>query len=84
MVELVIHTDVFWAALRSESGASPELLRRVLQGRYRAQFGTTLWVEYEALLDRDVWTNETTPAEREAVLAALARCGRWVTTYYGW
>ena len=84
MIDLVLDTNVLVAALRSEGGASREVLRRALQGRYRPQFGTTLWLEYEALLGRDVWTNETTSAEREAVLAALARCGRWVTTYYGW
>mgnify|MGYP006437591373 CR=1 FL=1 len=84
MVELVVDTNIFVAALRSEGGASREVLRRVLRGQYRPVFGTTLWLEYEALLDRDVWTEETTAAEREAVLGALARCGRWVTTYYGW
>lgn len=84
MIDLVLDTNVFVAALRSEGGASREVLRRILQGRYRPLFGTTLWLEYEALLGRDVWTEETAPTEREAVLAALARCGRWVTTYFGW
>jgi len=80
----VLDTNVLVSALRSEGGASREVLRRVLQGQYRPLFGTTLWLEYESMLGRDVWTDETTPEEREVVLAALAYRGRWVTTYYGW
>jgi len=84
MVDIVLDTNVLVAGLRSDGGASREVLRRALQGRYRPLFGTTLWLEYEMLLGRDVWTEETTAKEREAVLAALARRGRWLTTYYGW
>lgn len=80
----MLDTNVLVSALRSEGGASREVLRRVLQGQYRPLFGTTLWLEYESMLGRDVWTDETTPEEREVVLAALAYRGRWVTTYYGW
>ncbi len=35
-------------------------------------------------MQRPVWGDETTPAERADVLAALARRGRWVTIYFGW
>lgn len=80
----MLDTNVLVSALRSEGGASREVLRCVLQGQYRPLFGTTLWLEYESMLGRDVWTDETTPEEREVVLAALAYRGRWVTTYYGW
>jgi len=31
-----------------------------------------------------VWGNATTAEERQSVLEALARQGRWVTVYYGW
>jgi len=31
-----------------------------------------------------VWGDATTADERQSVLAALARRGRWVTVYYGW
>ena len=47
-------------------------------------FGNALWLEYEDLLGRDVWTPATAAAERVQVLAALARAGRWVTVHYGW
>jgi predicted nucleic acid-binding protein len=47
-------------------------------------FSNTLWLEYEDLLSRPVWTNETTADDRRAVLAALAAAGQWVKIYYGW
>lgn len=84
MFEIVLDTNVFVSALRSDGGASREVVRRCLQGRYRPLFGNALWLEYEDVLGRDLWTVATTPAERRQVLAALARAGRWVTVYYGW
>jgi predicted nucleic acid-binding protein len=41
-------------------------------------------MEYQDLLGRPVWGDGTTADERQDVLAALARRGRWVTVYYGW
>ena len=41
-------------------------------------------MEYQDLLSRPVWRDATTADERQGVLAALARQGRWVTVYYGW
>lgn len=84
MIPIVIDTNVFVAGLRSDGGASREVLRRALQGRYLPLFGNALWLEYEDLLGRPVWTEATTPYERQQVLAALAKVGRWVTIYYGW
>lgn len=45
MIDLVLDTNVFVAALRSGGGASREVLRRALQGRYRPVFGNALWLE---------------------------------------
>ena len=85
MLELVIDTSVFVAALRSEGGAAREVLRKALLGIYRPLFGNALWLEYEDLLGRtDVWTSATTHAERLQVMAALAARGRWVAVHYGW
>ena len=84
MIPLVIDTNVFVAALRSEGGASREILRKALQAHYVPLFGNALWLEYEDLLGRPVWTDATTPDERQQVLAALAKVGRWVTIHYGW
>lgn len=84
MIPAVIDTDVFVAGLRSDGGASRAVLRCALQGRIEPLFGNALWLEYEDLLGRPVWTDATTSNERRQVLAALARVGRWVNIYYGW
>lgn len=84
MVSVVIDTNVFVAALRSGGGASRQVLRRALDGAYRPLFSNALWLEYEDLLARPVWTDETSPEDRVQVLAALAAAGRWVKIYYGW
>jgi len=84
MVSVVVDTNVFVAALRSEGGASRAVLRHCLTGRWQPLFGNALWNEYESLLDRDVWSEVTTDQERRIVLAALAGSGRWVRIFYGW
>ena len=81
MVRLVVDTNVFVAALRSEGGASREVLRRALSGRYTPLFGNALWSEYDDVLGRPLWTPA---AERRIVAAALAHQGQWVSVYYGW
>jgi predicted nucleic acid-binding protein len=55
-----------------------------LQGRYQPIFSNALWLEYEDLLGRDVWTHETTADEHRQVLAALAAASRWIKIFYGW
>jgi predicted nucleic acid-binding protein len=80
----VLPLVVLVAALRSGGGASRQILRRALEGRYRPIFSNALWLEYEDLLGRPVWTDETTDAERRQVVASLAASGQWIKIYYGW
>ena len=84
VIDIVLDTSVFIAALRSEGGAAREVLRRCLQGRYRPLFGNALWLEYEDVLGRKILNAKANHAEREVLLAALARAGHWVQVYYGW
>ncbi len=84
VIPVVIDTNVFVAAMRSEEGASRQVLRAALQRRFQPLFGNALWLEYEDVLGRDIWTESTTAEERRVVLAALAQVGRWVTIYFGW
>ncbi len=84
VVPVVIDTNVFVAALRSAGGASRQVLRRALEGNFQPLFGNALWLEYNDLLGRPVWGDATTLTERQRVLAALARRGRWVSVYFGW
>jgi putative PIN family toxin of toxin-antitoxin system len=84
LVAIVVDTNVFVAALRSGGGPSREVIRRSLRGHYQPIFSNALWLEYEDLLGRDVWTQETTDDERRQVLAALAAASRWIKIFYGW
>jgi len=84
MISVLIDTNVFVAGLRSDGGASRAVLRDALQGKIEPLFGNALWLEYEDLLGRPVWTDATTSKERRQVLAALVGVGRWVNIYYGW
>ena len=68
MIEIVIDTNVFVSALRSDGGAARQVLRKALQGHYRPVFGNALWLEYEDLLGRDVWTPATAAAECDGAI----------------
>ncbi len=81
---VVIDTNVFVAGLRSGGGASREIIRLALTGKIQPIFGNALWLEYEDLLGRDIWTDATSDGERRQVLSALIKVGQWVTVYYGW
>ncbi|PPQ39774.1 PIN domain-containing protein [Rhodopila globiformis] len=83
-IPAVIDTSVFVSALRSGGGASRQIVRRSLAGVYRPLFFNALWLEYEALLGRPVWTPETAPTERRAMLTALAAAGEWITIWFAW
>lgn len=84
MIPIVLDTNVFVSAMRSDGGAAREVVRRILLGKYLPLFGNALWLEYEDLMGRAVWTDATTYQERLQVLSALARRAKWVTMYYGW
>jgi putative PIN family toxin of toxin-antitoxin system len=87
MYTIVIDTNVFVSALRgkdSASGASRAVLRAAIEGRCLPLFGNALWLEYEDLLGRPIWSDATSHNERLAVAKALAAAGRWVSIYYGW
>jgi putative PIN family toxin of toxin-antitoxin system len=84
MIPVVIDTNIFVSALRSDGGASREVLRRALRGIYQPLFSNALWLEYEDLLGRAVWSDATTAGERREILATLAAAGRWVRIYYLW
>jgi putative PIN family toxin of toxin-antitoxin system len=84
MIPVVIDTNVFVSGLRSGGGASWQVLRQALTGTYRPLFSNALWLEYEDLLARPVWTAGTTADKRRQLLAALAGAGQRVKIYYGW
>ncbi|HIJ61387.1 MAG TPA: putative toxin-antitoxin system toxin component, PIN family [Rhodospirillaceae bacterium] len=52
MFRLVVDTDVMVAALESATGASRQVLLRILRGEAQALLSTALMLEYEAVLTR--------------------------------
>lgn len=73
-MRLVLDTNVIVAAFRSRHGASNLLLRFADQGLITPLCSTALFLEYEAVLSRDVVREATghTLADVGAVMAALA------------
>jgi len=88
MIQLVIDTDVFVAALLSRNGSSVarEVIRRCLRGHYQPLFGVTLFAEYEALLSRDnLFSNcQLGHKERETIFSALLHQAGWIEIYFAW
>ena len=85
-MRVVLDTNIVLAALRSRSGASAELLRRIRRGQARMLASVPLFVEYEDVLMR--------PEHREAaglsapevgsLLDALAALVEPVETFFLW
>lgn len=88
MIELVIDTNVFVTALKSvrEGSVARQVIRCCLSGGYRPLFGVALFNEFNDVIKRDDLFGDSAAlaGERDTVLAALAKVGRWVEVYYGW
>ena len=84
MVALVIDTSVLIAAFISERGASREVLRRCLQGRYLPLIGEALYQEAEDVLHRREIIDRCslTESERGELLDAYLSVCRWITPYF--
>ena len=85
-MRIVVDTNVFVAAVSSPDGASREILRRCLLGRYEPLMAQALIAEYESLLARSgpFVGSPTTEDERRALWGALASRCQWVRIYYLW
>ena len=78
-MEIVQDTNVFVAALRSQEGASAEVLDRCLAHDDQAVMGDALFAEYEQLVQREsLWRGvPVTTAEREALLDDFCAAAIW-------
>ena len=85
-VEIVQDTNVFVGALRSQEGASAEVLDRCLAGQDQAVMGTALFAEYEELIHRaSLWrSGRVTLAEREMLLDDFCAAAVWHSIYFRW
>ena len=78
MIRAVMDTNVLVAALRSQRGASFELLRLWRQQQWIMVLSTTVAVEYEEILRREAAAFSLTLQELENLLNALCVLGeRW-------
>jgi putative PIN family toxin of toxin-antitoxin system len=83
---LVVDTNVIVSAMISSGGAAREVLRRCIRGQYEPVLGTTLFLEYEDLLERGVVQQRSpiSEADRRIVIEAFVGACRWVRVYLAW
>ena len=82
----MVDTNVFVAATTSARGASREVLRRCLLGRYDPLMSQALFAEYESVLARPglFQRSPVSNEERHALWAAIISRCLWVRVYYLW
>ncbi len=85
-LRIVLDTDVLVAALRSDRGASRQVLLAALEPKIVVLASVPLILEYEAVLTRREQLEMTglTVAETNAVLDALAAVVETVTFHFLW
>lgn len=85
-MNLIVDTNVFVAALKSESGASREVLRRCLLRRYQPCMSLALFAEYCDLMGRESLLDKCplSVGERTEVFNALMSVSRMIEIFYLW
>jgi len=85
-MRIVLDTNVLVAALRSDAGASRQLLERALDQRYVLLLSVPLMIEYEDVLMRPEHLNVSNLSAKEVgvILDALAAVGEAVRLSFLW
>ncbi len=85
-MRIVLDTNVLVAALRSDAGASRQLLERALDQRYVPLLSVPLMIEYEDVLMRPEHLNASNQSAKEMgkILDALAAVGEAVRLSFLW
>ena len=85
-MRIVLDTNVLVAALRSDAGASRQLLERALDQRYVLLLSVPLMIEYEAVLVRPEHLKVSNLSAKEIgmILDALAAVGEAVRLSFLW
>jgi putative PIN family toxin of toxin-antitoxin system len=83
---MILDTDVIVAAIRSTSGASAEIIRRVLRREMPIEMSVALVLEYEAVATRAEHSQAGGLAAREAInlIDALAAVADPVDIHFRW
>lgn len=85
-MSFILDTNIIVAGLRSPSGASAELLRKVLRDEIKPCVSVPLFLEYESVLLRETQLQATglTPAQIIQFLDTLAGKMQPVEIFYLW
>lgn len=83
---MILDTDVIVAALRSSTGASAEIVRRVLQGDLLIEVSVAMVLEYEAVSTRreHLRAGDLSAAEALIVIDALAAVALPIDIHFRW
>lgn len=86
MIRIVLDTNILVAGLSSRSGASNQLLSRVLDEKARLVASPVLWLEYESVLKRPemLARHRLSPTDVDLVLDTLAALVDPVVRHYLW
>jgi putative PIN family toxin of toxin-antitoxin system len=85
-VKIVVDTNVFIGAIISSQGLNRELIRRCLLGEYQPIMSNALYVEYEAVINRQEIIEKCQLGQSvvEELLDGFLSVSKWVTIYYQW
>ena len=83
---MLLDTDVIVAAIRSSTGASAEIVRRVLQGGLIIEASVAMVLEYEAVVVRPehLAAGGLMASEALTVIDALAALARPIEIHFRW
>jgi predicted nucleic acid-binding protein len=83
---MIIDTDVIVAGLRSRTGASAELVRKILRGELELELLVALALEYEAVATRDehLTAGGLTASDAMTVIDALVAVAKPVEVNFRW
>jgi putative PIN family toxin of toxin-antitoxin system len=85
-VKIVVDTNVFIGAILSSQGLNRELIRRCLIGEYQPLMGNALYLEYEAVMNRQDILDKCQLGQSviEELLDDFLSVSKWVNIYYSW
>ncbi|MBN2826317.1 MAG: putative toxin-antitoxin system toxin component, PIN family [Campylobacterales bacterium] len=85
-MKVVIDTNVWISALISNSGGAREIIRLALQEQIIPQISTTLFLEYEGVMKREMIQNlcALSASEQDELFNAFASTCQWNEIYYLW
>lgn len=84
MYRVVLDTNVLVAAIRSQRGASFELLQRVGDGLFEIAVSVALTLEYESVLLRHVGESHLKDQDVINLIDYLCEVGNWQEIYFLW